>query len=214
MIAARIEKRFSPFTLDVELALGDGVTALLGPSGSGKTTILNLLAGLVRPDRGTIIADGKTLFDSAAGIDMPAHRRAIGYVFQDLRLFPHLNVGRNLDYGRFMSGQRRDEQGAAHLIELLGIGHLLQRRPATLSGGEAARVAIARALLAKPRLLLLDEPLAALDTARKDDILPYLERLAADIGTPMIYVSHAEAEVRRLAQRIVRIERGRVVGIE
>lgn len=214
MIAARIEKRFSSFTLDVELELREGVTALFGPSGSGKTTVLNLLAGLVRPDRGTIIADGKTLFDRAAGIDMPAHRRAIGYVFQDLRLFPHLNVAHNLDYGRFMSGRRRDEKEAAHLIDLLGIGHLLQRRPATLSGGEAARVAIARALLAKPRLLLLDEPLAALDTARKDDILPYLERLAADIGTPMIYVSHAEAEVRRLAQRIVRIEQGRVVGIE
>lgn len=214
MIELKAKATFSSFMLAVDLRLEGGVTAFFGPSGAGKTTLLNMIAGLITPEEGRIIVEGEVFFDGAARINRPPHRRAIGYVFQDLRLFPHLDVAQNLDYGRFMRGLTRDETAERHLIELLGIGALLKRKPATLSGGEAARVAIARALLTRPRLLLLDEPLASLDQARKDDILPYLERLAGEIGTPTIYVSHAEGEVKRLANRIVRIEQGRVAGIE
>src|SRR5690606_23363120 len=154
-----------------------GVTALFGASGTGKTSLINMIAGLTKPDRGRIELDGDTLFDATRRIDVPASKRRIGTVFQEGRLFPHLSVKHNLDYGRWVSGYAADPTAFAHVVELLDIGHLLDRRPGKLSGGERQRVAIGRALLMRPRLLLLDEPLASLDSGRKQEILPYLERL-------------------------------------
>ena len=153
------------------------------------------------------------LFDSAAKLNVPPHQRRIGYVFQDGRLFPHFSVAQNLDYGRWMLGLPRDEAARDRIVSMLGIGHLLKRRPGALSGGERQRIAVGRALLTQPRLLLLDEPLASLDAARKAEILPYLERLRDEAGIPMIYVSHQAAEIRRLASHVVRIDGGKVTGI-
>jgi molybdate transport system ATP-binding protein len=199
------------FTLDVAFDSPGGVTALFGRSGAGKSTVAGLLAGLVKPDRGRITLDGEVLVDRSAGIFVPPHRRRIGSVFQDGRLFPHLTVRRNLLYGAWFAGQHAGGKPLADIVELLGIAPLLDRRPATLSGGEKQRVAIGRALLMGPRLLVLDEPLAALDQARKDEILPYLERLRDETRLPMVYVSHARDEVVRLADQLVVIEAGRVV---
>ncbi|MFD1300865.1 molybdenum ABC transporter ATP-binding protein [Methylobacterium marchantiae] len=198
------------FGLDVAFTAGAGLTALFGRSGSGKTTVIDLIAGLVRPDRGRIVVSGETLLDTARGIAVPAHRRRIGVVFQQARLMPHLSVRRNLAYGRAFARGRSDGIGFDGVVDLLGIGHLLERRPAGLSGGEAQRVAIGRALLSRPRLLLMDEPLAALDEARKAEILPYIERLRDEAGLPIVYVSHAVSEVARLAHTIVVLEAGRV----
>jgi molybdate transport system ATP-binding protein len=167
-----------------------------------------MIAGLLTPDRGRIVLDNDVLFDSKAHVDVPPSRRRIGYVFQEGRLFPHFSVQRNLDYGRWMSGQASDPTAFRHAVELLDIGHLLDRRPGKLSGGERQRVAVGRALLMRPRLLLLDEPLASLDAARKHEILPYLERLRDEAHVPLIYVSHDAAEVRRIATRVVRLEAG------
>ena len=198
------------FALDAAFTSPGGVTALFGRSGAGKSTLAGLIAGLVKPDRGRIVIDGEVLVDRAAGVFVPPHRRRIGSVFQDGRLFPHLDVRRNLLYGAWFAGIAKAAP-LGEIVELLGIGHLLDRRPATLSGGEKQRVAIGRALLMRPRLLLLDEPLAALDQARKDEILPYLERLWDETRLPMVYVSHARDEVVRLADRLVVIEAGQVV---
>ena len=195
--------------VDVAFETASRATALFGPSGSGKTTLVNMLAGLVRPDRGRIVLGDEVFFDSKNGIDVPVHRRRIGYVFQEGRLFPHLSVRQNLVFGRWMRGLARDKTHEEQVIDLLGIGQLLTRRPGTLSGGEKQRVAIGRALIAKPRLLLLDEPLASLDEARKSEILPYLERLKAE-GVPMIYVSHHGAEVAQFAEIVVLLHHGRV----
>ena len=211
LLAVDVEKRLGDFSLAVKFATADGVTALFGPSGSGKTTIANLIAGLIKPDRGRIALDDTVLFDAAARVNVPAHRRRIGYVFQEGRLFPHMSVRRNLDYGRWMSGHARDAAATGRIVDLLDIGHLLDRRPGKLSGGERQRVAIGRALLMQPRLLLLDEPLASLDTGRKDDILPYLLRLRDDEKVPMLYVSHDAPELKRIATAVVRIDAGRVV---
>jgi molybdate transport system ATP-binding protein len=156
------------------------------------------------------VLDGEALFDADAGINVPAWRRRIGCVFQEGRLFPHLSVKRNLDYGRWMSGHAADAEEFAHVTEMLDIGNLLDRRPGKLSGGERQRVAIGRALLMRPRLLLLDEPLASLDAARKGDILPYLERLRDEGRVPMIYVSHDASEVKCVATRVVTVDAGRV----
>ncbi|MBS7545627.1 molybdenum ABC transporter ATP-binding protein [Ancylobacter oerskovii] len=188
-----------------------GVTALFGRSGAGKTTIIQAVAGVVRPDRGRIVVGGETYFDAARGIDLAVERRRAGYVFQDARLFPHMSVERNLRYG-----ERRARGADAGIrfeavVELLGIGHLLGRRPHTLSGGEKQRVAIGRALLSQPRLLLMDEPLAALDAARKAEILPYLERLRDETRLPILYVSHSMGEVLRLSDRVVALKEGRQV---
>jgi molybdate transport system ATP-binding protein len=210
MLVVEVEKELGSFKVDTAFEGDSGVTALFGPSGSGKTSIVGMIAGLVRPDRGRVIVDGNVLFDSAQGIDVPACRRAIAYVFQDGRLFPHLSVARNLDYGRWMSGKPRDEAQFSHVVALLDIGHLLKRRPGALSGGERQRVALGRALLMQPRLMLLDEPLASLDAARKREILPYLQRLRDDAKTPMVYVSHDANEVKALASRIVLLDDGRV----
>src|ERR1700690_3769205 len=210
MLDVDVEKRLGDFSLSARFQSGNGVTAVFGPSGAGKTTLVNMIAGLVTPDRGRITIDEAALFDSAKRIDLPPHRRRIGYVFQEGRLFPHLSVRHNLDYGRWMGSHPADPAAFAHAVELLDIGHLLDRRSGKLSGGERQRVAVGRALLMRPRLLLLDEPLASLDEARKADILPYLERLRDEARVPMIYVSHDAAEVTRIATRVVRIEGGRV----
>ncbi|MCJ2071879.1 molybdenum ABC transporter ATP-binding protein [Methylobacterium sp. J-030] len=198
------------FTLQAAFAAGPGLTALFGRSGSGKTTLIDLIAGLARPDRGRIVADGTALVDTEAGLFLPSHRRRIGVVFQDARLFPHLSVRTNLGYGRVFARHRADPAQVDAVIAMLGIGHLLDRRPSGLSGGERQRVAIGRALLARPRLLLMDEPLAALDEARKAEILPYIERLRDEAGVPIVYVSHAVSEVARLATTVIVLEAGRV----
>lgn len=208
MLSVQVEKRLGDFVVAAAFEAKGGATALFGPSGSGKTSIVNMIAGLVTPDRGRIALDGTVLFDSTARINVPVHRRRIGYVFQEGRLFPHLSVKANLDYGRWMSGRARDETARQHVIDLLGIGHLLERRPGALSGGERQRVAIGRALLMDPDLLLFDEPLASLDSARKREILPYLVRLRDEARVPMVYVSHYAAEVRRLATSVVWVDAG------
>ncbi len=197
--------------LDVDFAAPGGVTAVFGPSGAGKTTILNAIAGLLRPCGGRITLDGTTLTDTARSTFLPPHRRRIGYVFQDGRLFPHLTVAGNLDYASRFAGRRASARpDRAAIVDLLGLGPLLTRRPATLSGGERSRVAMARAVLSAPRLLLLDEPFAALDAARRAEVLPYLERLRDATGLPMVLVSHDRAEVARLASHVVLLSGGRV----
>ena len=209
VLTCAVQKRLGAFTLDVGFQ-ATGVTALFGPSGSGKTSLINMIAGLMTPDAGSIALDGEVLFDAARGINVRPWKRRIGTVFQEGRLFPHLSVKHNLDYGRWMSGLPADTKAFAHAVELLDIGHLVGRRPGKLSGGERQRIAVGRALLMKPRLLLLDEPLASLDAARKAEILPYLERLRDDAKVPMIYVSHDAGEVARIATHVVRLEGGRV----
>ena len=212
MIDVDIETRLGAFDLAVRFAADAPIVGLFGASGAGKTSVVNAIAGIARPARGSIVINGTTLFDSARRIDVPPERRRVGYVFQDALLFPHLDVRGNLLYGqrrcrvqdRFIEPQR--------IIALLGLDALLARRPRSLSGGERQRVAIGRALLMRPRLLLLDEPLASLDAARKREIFPYLLRLR-DEAVPMIYVSHHAAEIRRIATTIVRIEAGRVTGV-
>ena len=210
MLAVEIEKRLGDFTLSARFESAGGISAVFGPSGAGKTTLVNAIAGLIAPDRGRIAIDGTVLFDSERRINLPPHRREIGYIFQEGRLFPHLSVSHNLDYGRRMRGLPADAKQLERIVGLLDIGHLLERRPGKLSGGERQRVAIGRALLARPRLLLLDEPLASLDAARKREILPYLERMRDEVGVPMVYVSHQAAELRRIATAVVRLEAGRV----
>ena len=189
MLSVDVEKRLGEFSLAARFDVASGATALFGPSGSGKTSIVHMIAGLVAPDRGRIALDDLVLFDSATRTNVPAHKRRVGTVFQEGRLFPHLTVAQNLDYGRWMGAMPVDEAERARVIELLNIGHLLKRRPGHLSGGERQRVAFGRALLMKPRLLLLDEPLASLDRARKQEILPYLAKLRDEAKVPMIYVS-------------------------
>lgn len=211
MLSVAIGHRFTEFSLDASFVAPQGVTALFGQSGSGKTTIVNAVAGLMRPDTGRIKVDGLVLSDSETGYFLPPHRRKIGYVFQEARLFPHLTVRQNLLYGWFFAGRPSDAGFFDRIVDMLGIGHLLTRRPAALSGGERQRVALGRALLARPRLLLMDEPLAALDETRKAEIMPYLERLRDEGGVPILYVSHSPGEIARLATTVVLIESGRVI---
>ena len=210
LLSLNVEKRLGEFFISAAFESAGGVTALFGASGAGKTTLVNMIAGLIAPDRGRITLNGDFLFDSAAGIDVPVYQRRIGYVFQEGRLFPHLTVAANLDYGRRMLGLARDPADVAHIIDLLDIGSLLERRPGRLSGGERQRIAIGRALLMRPRLLLLDEPLASLDDYRKREILPYLVRLRDDARVPMVYVSHNARELARLATSVVWLDAGRV----
>jgi molybdate transport system ATP-binding protein len=211
VLAVEVQKQLGTFKVEVRFQAAGGATALFGPSGAGKTSVINMIAGLLQPDRGRIALDDAVLFDASAGIDVPPHRRRIGYVFQDGRLFPHFSVRQNLDYGRRMSGRPRDGGALEHVVDLLDIGHLLERRPRMLSGGERQRVAVGRALLMRPRLLLLDEPLAALDAARKREILPYLVRLRDEAGVPIVYVSHVAAELRHIASHVVCLNSGHVV---
>ena len=210
MLRVDVAKSFPQLSIEVSFENNGGVTALFGRSGAGKTSIINMIAGLLRPDRGQIALDGETLDDTGAAIHVPAYRRHIGYVFQDARLFPHLSVAENLDYGRRMNGYERDAAQERRVIALLDLGDLLDRRPGKLSGGERQRVALGRALLARPRLLLLDEPLGSLDEERKADILPYLVRLRDQSAVPMIYVSHSPDEVRMLATQVVQLRQGRI----
>lgn len=213
-IEVAVEHRLGQFELAAAFASEGRLTALFGRSGSGKTSLVNVISGLIRPRRGRVVVDGQVLLDSDADIFLPPHKRRIGYVFQESRLFPHLTVRQNLLFGRWFSGGGPVPGGASlggdldSVLDLLGIAHLLQRRPGGLSGGEKQRVAIGRALLARPRLLLMDEPLASLDEARKAEILPYIERLRDEAGVPIIYVSHALAEVARLATTLVTLDRG------
>jgi len=211
-INARFLLRQAAFTLDVDLQLpGRGVTALFGQSGSGKTTCLRCLAGLAAPQEGTLSVNGEVWLDTQRRIDVPTHRRALGYVFQEASLFAHLNVRDNLRYGQKRVAAAKRKVALEHATALLGIDHLLDRMPAGLSGGERQRVGMARALLTSPRILLMDEPLAALDNARKQEILPYLERLHEELDIPIVYVSHAPEEVARLADHLVLLEQGKVL---
>ncbi|HUC69855.1 MAG TPA: molybdenum ABC transporter ATP-binding protein [Stellaceae bacterium] len=214
MLAVDIQHRLGAFALEIRFESGPGLTALFGRSGAGKTSVVNAVAGLIRPLRGYIAVDGAVLLDTERGVFVPAHRRRIGYIFQEGRLFPHLSVRQNLLFGRWFAPRSRTPPARFDdIVELLGVGPLLARRPGRLSGGEKQRVAIGRALLASPRVLLMDEPLASLDAARKDEILPYLERLRDHADVPIVYVSHAAAEVARLATTIVLIADGRVQAV-
>jgi molybdate transport system ATP-binding protein len=213
MLSVDVEKQLGDFRIAAKFEAAGSVTALFGPSGSGKTSIINMVAGLVAPDRGRVSRNGTLLFSSAENVNLPAHRRGIGYVFQDGRLFPHMTVRQNLDYGRRMRRLPHDRAAQARIVDMLDIARLLDRRPAHLSGGERQRIAIGRALLMRPQLLLLDEPLASLDAARKREIFPYLLKLRDETAVPMIYVSHHADEVKRIATTMVRIENGHVTGV-
>ena len=213
MLQVDISKRLGEFVVEASFASQGRVTGLFGASGAGKTSLINMIAGLLRPDRGRISIDGETLDDTVASVRVPVHRRRIGYVFQDARLFPHLDVRQNLDYGRRMNRLADDAAQRKRVTGLLDIGHLLDRRPGRLSGGERQRVALGRALLSRPRLLLLDEPLGSLDEERKVEILPYLVRLRDEAGIPMVYVSHDASEMRQLASQVVMLQRGRVTAL-
>jgi molybdate transport system ATP-binding protein len=214
MLRVALRHRFGRdgFTLDAAFRLPEaGVTALFGPSGCGKSTILSAVAGLLRPDAGQVALDGTVLLDTARGIDLPPERRRCGVVFQDARLFPHLSIETNLRYGLRRAPAGAEGPGFEEVVDLLGIAPLLTRRPAGLSGGERQRVALGRALLARPRLLLMDEPLAALDAARRAEVLPFLARLRDATRLPILYVTHALEEVDALADRLMLLREGRVL---
>ncbi len=210
-IEVALRHRLGVFELDARFTIDrPGVTALFGPSGAGKSTIANTIAGLLRVKDGRIVVAGRVLFDSRAGIFVPPRRRRIGYVFQDARLFPHMSVENNLRFGWRRAGARANAQAFAQIVHLLGLDALLARKPQGLSGGEKSRVALGRALLSSPGLLILDEPLTALDAARKAEILPWLERLRDHSGLPIIYVTHALDEVARLADTVLVVRDGRI----
>ena len=197
--------------LDVAFDSGGGLTAIVGPSGAGKTTLLHIVAGLLRPDRGVVRLDGDPLVDTAAREWRPPHRRRIGYVTQEPRLFPHMTVRQNIRYGQWFVKLADRRLGFDSVVELLDLGPLLARRPSRLSGGEQQRVALARALLTSPRLLLLDEPLSAVDVERRKEILPYLDRLRTELTIPMLYVTHSIAEVEHRAERVLALNEGRLL---
>ncbi|RLK02584.1 molybdenum ABC transporter ATP-binding protein [Ruegeria conchae] len=210
-LSVRMQHNLPAIALDLDFEAPPGVTVLFGRSGSGKTTVVNAVAGLLRPQAGRVAVGDWVLFDTDCGVWLPPHRRRLGYIFQEGRLFPHLTVRQNLNYGRWFAPREVQRENPDRVIEMLGIGHLLDRRPAMLSGGEKQRVAIGRALLASPRLILADEPLAALDDARKAEILPYFERLRDEVSVPILYVTHSAAEVARLATSVVALQDGQVV---
>jgi molybdate transport system ATP-binding protein len=214
-VSVSLQQSFPGFELDVDFEVSAGLTVLFGGSGSGKTTIINAVAGLLNPNQGRVVVEDQVLLDTAAGIWLQPHQRKLGYIFQEARLFPHLTVCQNLAYGHWFARRRKGSdkgESTDRVVEMLGIRHLLDRRPARLSGGERQRVAIGRALLARPRLILADEPLAALDEARKSEILPYFERLRDELSIPILYVSHSATEVARLATTVVVIQDGKVAG--
>ena len=200
--------------LDVAFDSGGGLTAIVGPSGAGKTTLLHLVAGLLRPDRGVVRLDGEPLVDTTSREWRPPHRRRIGYVTQESRLFPHMTVRQNVRYGQWFLKPADRRLGFDPVVALLDLGPLLVRRPSRLSGGEQQRVALARALLTSPRLLLLDEPLSAVDVERRREILPYLDRVRTELTIPMIYVTHAIAEVTNRAERILTMDEGRIISVD
>jgi molybdate transport system ATP-binding protein len=212
-LAVDVTHRFGSFLLEASFVSEGRLTAFFGRSGSGKTSLVNIIAGIVRPERGRIVLDDTVLVDTARRIFVPKYRRRVGYVFQEGRLFPHLTVRQNLLFGRWFTAKRERHIGLDQVLDLLGIAHLMDRRPAALSGGEKQRVAIGRALLTSPRLLLLDEPLASLDDSRKEEILPFIERLRDEADVPIVYVSHSISEVTRLATTVVVIQDGRIVAV-
>lgn len=211
MLDVAVSHRQGSFDLDATFKFESGLTALIGPSGSGKTTLANIVAGLARPDKGHVTFNGVTWFDAEKGIWVPPHKRNIGYVFQEARLFPNMSVIQNLNYARRFRKVATDKARDSRLIELLGIGHLLDRKPDRLSGGEKSRVAIGRALFSAPDLLIMDEPLSALDPARKAEIFPHLEYIRDETGIPVLYVSHLMEEVARLATGAIAIEKGCII---
>ncbi|NLV67872.1 MAG: molybdenum ABC transporter ATP-binding protein [Spirochaetes bacterium] len=207
MIEVKIKKKFGKFNVDAEFSSDSmGITVLAGPSGSGKTTIINMISGLVKPDEGRIFINGRLLFDSDKKVNCPVAHRQCGYIFQEGRLFPHMNVRRNMLYGKQSSRSMLKETAA-----LLGIEHLLDRMPVNLSGGEKQRVAIGRALLMKPQILLMDEPLASLDPERREDLMAHIDRLPEQFGIPVFYVTHSTREILRLSDKLIRIESGKVM---
>lgn len=207
-LSVSISTNLDQFALEVDFRAEKGVTAVFGASGSGKTTVINAVAGLHRPDRGHIAFDDEVFFSSTQSVDLPVADRQLGYVFQDHRLFPHMTVEANLQFARRARRLPKDSAGFSQIVDMLGLGALLQRYPVDLSGGEKQRVAIGRALLSQPKVLLLDEPLASLDQARRLEILPYLERLRDHTDLPILYVSHSVSEVARLANQVVLLDRG------
>lgn len=211
MLKVTMRHRFDGFTLDVDFQTWTGVTALFGRSGTGKTTIVNALSGILRPDFGQIAIGDDVLLDTTHNVNRPPHRRRLAYIFQDARLFPHLTVEQNLRYGSYFATKRSTPANRTSIVDMLGIGHLTQRRPSALSGGERQRVAIGRALLSRPLAILADEPLASLDNERKEEILPYFERLRDEAKVPILYVSHSVSEVARLANDVVALDGGRIV---
>jgi molybdate transport system ATP-binding protein len=214
MLEVDVKRAFPGFRLEVRFEAGPGgITALFGRSGAGKTTLVNLLAGLDRPEAGRIAVNGEVMFDKDAGIEVPPERRRLGYVFQEDRLFPHLSVHGNLVYGMRLVPPAERRVDFRQVVDLLGIGHLLQRRPRRLSGGEKQRVAIGRALLTSPRMLLMDEPLASLDAGRRAEILPFIESLRDDLKMPVVYVSHNMEEVIRLADWVVLLSDGQAAAV-
>jgi len=214
MIEIDVSRRLGEFQIEVDIAVeATGITALFGQSGAGKTALVDMLAGLSRPDRGRIAIDDQVLFDAARRIDVPPERRRIGYVFQEDRLFPHMSVRANLEYGLRRAPAPARRIGFDQVVDVLDVRALLERRPRRLSGGEKQRISIGRALLANPRLLLMDEPLASLDGKRKNEILPFIERLSAEFAVPIIYVSHSAEEIVRLADTLVLLSDGRVAAV-
>jgi molybdate transport system ATP-binding protein len=208
-----IRHRLERIAIDVRLRAGGGLTAIVGPSGAGKTTLLHVIAGLIVPDEGTVVVGDDVLVDRGRGVVVPPDRRRIGYVTQDSRLFPHLTVRQNLAYGRWFTPPDRRRLSVEAVADMLDLGAFLTRRPARLSGGERQRVALGRALVTSPRLLLLDEPLAAVDVGRRPEILPYLDRLRQELALPTVYVTHTLEEVRARAESIVTLDDGRVVDV-
>ncbi len=209
----KAKQRLGTFALDATFTSERGITALFGRSGSGKTSMIRIIAGLAQPDEGQVVLGGEVIMDTERRVFVAKHRRRFGYVFQEARLFPHLSVRHNLSYGRWFAKNAAPAEGLDRIVALLGIEDLLERRPEKLSGGEKQRVAIGRALLSAPRLLLMDEPLAALDDARKAEVMPYLERLRDEMQIPIVYVSHSIAEVARLANQVVVMRDGKVEAV-
>jgi molybdate transport system ATP-binding protein len=213
MIEVDVSRRLGAFELDVAFAVEAPIVGLFGRSGAGKTSVVNAIAGICRPSRGRVRINGEVLYDSRLGIDMAPERRRVGYVFQDALLFPHLDVLANLAYGERLRAPAERVIARDRVVALLGLENLLHRRPRTLSGGEKQRVAIGRALLAQPRILLMDEPLAALDVARKAEILDYIERLRDELSIPIVYVTHSVAEITRLSDAVVVLSEGKCLAV-
>jgi len=211
MIEINAKYKRKDFLLDVNFSVQPRVTGLFGPSGAGKSTLLNVLAGLIQPDSGRIVLDGACIFDSELKINVPIHQRHIGLIFQESRLFPHLTVHGNLTYGFNLLEKPQQQFSLEQIVALLEIGPLLKQRPHQLSGGEKQRVAMGRALLSSPRLLLLDEPLASLDKKLKNQILPFLKKVAEEINIPMIYISHSIEEIQQITQQLVFIDQGKII---
>lgn len=210
-LTATIRLTRAEFKLDVELACPPGITCVMGPSGSGKSTILQVLAGLYKPDAGRVALGSECWLDMAKGIDVPVHHRRLAYVFQSLALFPHMTALHNVEYGMHGLPRQQTMARALKLLDRLGVAHLANRRPRTFSGGEAQRVALARAIARQPHVILLDEPFSALDRDLRAQLTTLVRELVAELGVPLVHVTHSVSEARQLADQVVRVEKGRVV---